>query len=232
MSTKGADPAVFTSIVRPTLAQGKPEPLRPYAKLPHHLAADPRLLPIDVRLLLALVFFARDKDHCWPSDATLGSRIGRARATVQRRLRHLEGLALIAREKTDANPTGRLLRLRWRTRETPPVSRPTAAPAPPVRHEWEKQKEGIFASPSRGERRGPPAKQALMTPDEMRTRYAEAGWLDRPEGDPLRRLAEKRLSEALRGPSEPAKAAVSPPTYGRYGGQRRGYGGPRPLFGG
>ena len=73
MSTKGWYPAVFTSIVRPPLAQGKPEPPRPYAKLPHDLAADPRLLPIDVRLLLALVFFARDKDHCWPSDATLGT---------------------------------------------------------------------------------------------------------------------------------------------------------------
>ena len=230
--TTGVYPAVFTSIVRPPLAQGKPEPSRPYAKLPHDLAADPRLLPIDVRLLLALVFFARDKDHCWPSDATLGGRIARARATVQRRLKHLEGLGLIGREKTDANPTGRLLRLRWRIRETPPVSRTTAAPLPPVRHELEKQKERLFASPSRGERRGLPAQQAPMTPDEIRAWYAEIGWLDRPEGDPLRRLAEKRLSEALRGPSVSPMQDESPPSRSPYGRQRRGHGGPRPLFGG
>src|SRR4051794_26017380 len=95
---------------------------RPFAKLPHDLAGDPRLLPIDVRLLLALVYFARDKPTCWPSDRTLGERIGRARATVQRRLRHLEKLGLLVREKTDQNPTGRLLCLAWLVREAPPVS--------------------------------------------------------------------------------------------------------------
>lgn len=223
---------MFTSIVRPPLAQGKPELPRPYAKIPHDLAADPRLLPIDVRLLLALVFFARDKDHCWPSDATLGKRIGRARATVQRRLRHLEGLALIGREKCDANSTGRLLRLRWRTRETPPASRPTVAPVSRVSGELEKQKEGIFASPTGGQKQGSPAKRAAMTPDQVRTRYAEAGWLDRPQADPLRRLAEKMISQALRGPSEPAGAPGPPPARSRRGGRRRGCGGPRPLFGG
>src|SRR3954447_13083114 len=95
-------------ILRHPAPAGK-APLRPYAKLPHDLAADPRLLPIDVRLLLALVFFARDKTTCWPSDKTLGERIGRARATVQRRLRHLERIGLLTREKSDQNPTGRLI---------------------------------------------------------------------------------------------------------------------------
>ena len=223
---------MFTFIVRPPLAQGKPELPRPYAKLPHDLAADPRLLPIDVRLLLALVFFARDKDHCWPSDATLGARIGRARATVQRRLRHLDGLGLIAREKCDANPTGRLLRLRWRTRETPPVSRPNVAPISLVRHELEKQKEELSAPPPGGQRQGTPGERVAMTPDQVQARYAEAGWLDRPQADPLRRLAEKMISQAIRGPSKPTKSVAPPPTSSHHGSRRRGYGGPQPLFGG
>lgn len=225
-----------SSSLRQALAEGKGQSTpRPYAKLPHDLAADPRLLPIDVRLLLALTFFARDKGYCWPCDATLGSRIGRSRATVQRRLRHLEGLGLIGREKTDQNPTGRLLRLKWRcmvARETPSVSRPIAAPAPPVRHELEKQNEGPFASPSGGARRGSPAERVAMTPDQLRARYTEAGWLDRPEADPLRRLAEKRLSEASRGPSDPERSAGPPPSRNYRGGRRRGYGGPRTMFGG
>src|SRR4051794_460294 len=40
--------------------EGKGQSTRPFAKLPHDIAADPRLLPIDVRLLLAIVYYAMD----------------------------------------------------------------------------------------------------------------------------------------------------------------------------
>lgn len=36
----------------------------PFAQLPHHIAADPRLTPVDVRVVAALLFWARDKASC------------------------------------------------------------------------------------------------------------------------------------------------------------------------
>ena len=218
------------TILQPTPTGGKGPSARPYAKLPHDIAADHRLLPIDVRLLLALVFFARDRDTCWPSDNTLGGRIARSRPTVQRRLRHLEALGLIAREKTDANPTGRLIRTLWRTRETPPVSPTATAPRSPVRHELQKREKDSSAPPSGRQKQGPPAPPRAMTAEQVKAHYAGAGWLDRPESDPLRRLAERRLAEALKAASEPSKVAVPPAPPWYHSEARRRSGGPRPPF--
>src|SRR3954462_2756795 len=80
----------------------------PFAALPHDIAADPRLTPTDVRVLLALLFWARSSATCWPSDPSIGSRIGRSVGTVQRSLRRLVDLALSER-RPDDNPTGRLI---------------------------------------------------------------------------------------------------------------------------
>lgn len=170
---------------------------RPYAQLPHDIAADPRLTPTDVAILLALTFFARDKDHCWPCDRTLGSRVGRSRATVQRRLRHLEFVGYVGREKTDANATGRILRLLWRvTSETPPQSSARQAPRSPVRHELEDKNGKEKPSPLGPE--GPsPARAKAETPMTLAEREAmlkAMGLLDVPAGHPLAHLATRGLS--------------------------------------
>jgi hypothetical protein len=108
-------------------------PRRPFAALPHDLAADPRITPTDKTLLLALTFWARDKDRCWPADASIARRIGRSEATVQRRLLHLEALGIIRRQKTDNNRTGRIIFLAWREGDPPS---PVRGPGPsPVRDE-------------------------------------------------------------------------------------------------
>ena len=43
---------------------------QPFAALPHHIACDPRLSPVDVRVLSALLYYARAKPDCWPCDAS------------------------------------------------------------------------------------------------------------------------------------------------------------------
>src|SRR3954453_7870695 len=89
----------------------------PFAQLPHDIAADPRLTPVDVRVVAALLFWARDKASCWPCDASIASRVGRAVATVQRSLRRLQALGFVRRDKvepSDRNRTGRVIRLAWR----------------------------------------------------------------------------------------------------------------------
>src|SRR5215218_10018017 len=89
----------------------------PFAQLPHDIAADPRLTPVDVRVIAALLFWARDKPACRPCDRSIASRVGRSVSTIQRALRRLQALGLVQREQvpqSDANRTGRILRLRWR----------------------------------------------------------------------------------------------------------------------
>src|SRR3954467_4886384 len=93
----------------------------PFAALPHDIAADPRLSPTDVRVLLALLFWARSSSSCWPSDPSIGCRIGRSVGTVQRALRRLVAFGLIERKLAD-NPTGRLIVLLWRQRSTPSLN--------------------------------------------------------------------------------------------------------------
>ena len=119
---------------------GRKTPVPPFAALPHHIAADPRLSPTDVRVLLALLYWARASDSCWASDPSIAERIGRCVGTVQRSLRKLCGLGLVERRKADDNPTGRRIVLLWRRRSTPP-SPALDPPASSARDEWKNQRE-------------------------------------------------------------------------------------------
>jgi len=72
----------------------------PFAALPHPIPADPRPSSTDVRALLALLYFAKARPDCWPSDPSVAPRIGRPVGTVQRCLRKLETLGLPHRRST------------------------------------------------------------------------------------------------------------------------------------
>jgi hypothetical protein len=104
----------------------------PFAALPHHIAGDPRVSPLAKAVLLALLYWARGKDHCWPADASIGRRVGRSVATVQRALRQLQGRGLIDRRKTDANRTGRIIVLTFRSRTDEGPSRSAVRPPRPA----------------------------------------------------------------------------------------------------
>jgi len=126
---------------------------RPFAALPHDIAGRPDVTPTDKAVLLALLFWARDKAVCWPSDASIGSRIGRCPGTVQRALRRLESLGLIERRRAD-NVTGRELVLVWRRRATPEAPA-LSPPTPPAREEGEKEEN--TRRPRPGPAQGPAA---------------------------------------------------------------------------
>ncbi|MBV8316025.1 MAG: helix-turn-helix domain-containing protein, partial [Planctomycetaceae bacterium] len=109
----------------------------PFAALPHDIAADPRLRPTDLRLLAALLYYARQQPSCYPSDAALAARVHRHPGTVRRCLKRLEDLGYIRREfvpATPANPTGRLISLTFREpdwpRPTPDLPARRCAPTP------------------------------------------------------------------------------------------------------
>jgi len=101
---------------------------RPFAAVPHDVAADPRLTPTDVRTIAALLYYACSKPTCYPSDAGIADRVHRHPGTVRRCLKRLEDLGYIRREfvpATPANPTGRLIHLRFTAPDWP---RPCGTP--------------------------------------------------------------------------------------------------------
>jgi DNA-binding Lrp family transcriptional regulator len=134
------------------LAAGRKRDL-PYAAPPHDLVADPRLTPTDVRVAAALLYWTRSKAVCWPSDATIGRRVGRSPGTVQRSLRRLQAAGWIRREKTTANRTGRLIVLTWRSAGARPIPSPVIEPpAAPARDELNRTVEGDGSKEGRGDR--------------------------------------------------------------------------------
>ena len=111
---------------------------RPRLGLPPELLADRRLGATAKLIAAALVTcWARVKDHCWPSDATIAARINRSPGHVQRGLRQLEQAGWIVREHTDAVPGGRRIWLCWR-RDDGGAAR---------RHS--RRRRGSFAAPAR-----------------------------------------------------------------------------------
>src|SRR4051794_28849174 len=146
----------------------------PFASPPHDLVADLRLTPTDVRVAAALCYWARGKPHCWPSDATIGRRVGRSPGTVQRCLRRLEAAGWIARERTDANRTGRLIRLAWRP-GADEAGADAPAPGPPAPRARD---EGDVIV------KGAPGKEAGRRPGTRRGRGGDADAVERQRPGP------------------------------------------------
>ncbi len=118
-----------------------------FAAVPHDLADDRRLAPIDKLLILVLLRYARSKSYCWPSVPTLAQDIDRSIRTVQYALKRLADAGWIA-SRPASNPTGRVLVLLWReTSQTvapPPVQSPYSQGMPrtqPVAPKLETKRE-------------------------------------------------------------------------------------------
>lgn len=95
------------------------EPARPgdragFARLPHVVAADPRLIRGDAAIVSALLSFACSRDWCSPSNARIGAYARASEATVARSLARLERVGYIRRQRvrpTFENATGRIILL-------------------------------------------------------------------------------------------------------------------------
>jgi DNA-binding Lrp family transcriptional regulator len=146
------------------------------------------LTPTEKAVLLALLFWARSKPSCWPSDRAIGERIGRSVGQVQRTLRVLESKGVIRREKTAENRTGRVIVLRWR--EIPTASAREAPPAP-ARDELRDQREERTAAVAECVTGTPrPPEEKTDGPDDWRRVVAEFG-----EAHPVGRMAAHALAE-------------------------------------
>ena len=188
-------------MVRATLPAVKGR-VRPFAALPHDLVSDPRLKPIDLKLVAVLLRYAQAKATCWPSVATLGLDIGRAVRTVQYALKRLIGAGWLD-SRPASNPTGRVLVLSWRVPAdgTPPVQRPYSQGLPRVAPEAKNPPPGEERQGSAlaGKGAEKPRAEPEKTPEEWADWYRACGWLDRPEGHLFRKLAEDQIERARLG---------------------------------
>ncbi len=63
--------------------------------------ADARVKDFDIRLWCVLGFYARGRDHCDPTDASIATTMGVSVATVKRGLQRLETTGYIERRHDD-----------------------------------------------------------------------------------------------------------------------------------
>src|SRR3954454_13431694 len=101
------------------------------------ILADPGLSSTAKALIAVMVRnWAWSKNHLWPCDKTLASKVGKSVGQVQRCLLELEQAGRIRREKTDEVPNGRRIWLLWRCpgaqRE---IASARSAPVAPARSE-------------------------------------------------------------------------------------------------
>jgi transcription initiation factor IIE alpha subunit len=69
--------------------------------VPDSLWADQGVKDFDVRLWCVLNFYARGRDHCEPTDASIAATMGVSIATVKRGLMRLEAANYITRNHDD-----------------------------------------------------------------------------------------------------------------------------------
>jgi len=89
---------------------------RGFARHPHAINVDRRLTPLARNLIDELLYFARDRRQCYPSNCRLATSLDRSETTVKRSLKLLVDSGYIAIHRVracTANPTGRIIELLW-----------------------------------------------------------------------------------------------------------------------
>jgi hypothetical protein len=151
----------------------------PFAALPHRIVADPDLSDADVRVLLGLLYFARDKSSCWPSLRQLGEHVHKSIRSVREAIERLERHGYVKREEDISKRTWQRFVLTWRPDEGP-------APMPLV---------GTAAPPAKNRR--PPRRDSAAPPGEI-----SPGARRDFAGPPRRKIAAKREASLVVGEGE------------------------------
>lgn len=128
----------------------------PFAAIPYEVAHRIKAFPLAANVLTAILDYAKDKDHCWPSDRTLADWVDASVGHVKRAVRFMEQVGVISRERdyrNAVNRTNRIIRLVWRSGR--------ACTGAPVIHkaslrEEEKENGGPSGPAAEGPPSGPP----------------------------------------------------------------------------
>jgi hypothetical protein len=182
-----------------------------FSAVPNRIQDDARLKPRDLVTIAGILRYARQKPWASMSNRALCTHGRCEERTIQYSLDRLERAGWIRRRACPDAPgsrSGRLIYLTWRTPDadcTPPPRPAAPPPVPAIAPELESEVRERKTAPAGLGSPGPEEKAGDRGPLD----YAALGWLDRPESDPLRRIAEKALAARL-GPPAPAKPARPP----------------------
>jgi hypothetical protein len=198
-----------------------------FAALPHDIAADLRLTPTDLRVLATLLFYARQKTICYPSDDAIAARVHRHPGTVRRSLKRLEDIGYLLREflpPSPANPTGRLIHMTCMEPDWPRPNQ-TTAPAPtPARRRTpppERRRTGGARASAQGGRAPAHTEENVILeknkteeePDginhSLRSR-PESTPATQPEIDPIPALQAPKLESVVLDRPEPSESILMP----------------------
>ena len=199
----------------------------PFAALPHDIAADPRLTPTDLRVLATLLFYARQRTICYPSDDAIAARVHRHPGTVRRSLKRLEDIGYLQREflpPSPANPTGRLIHMTCMEPDWPRPNQ-TTAPAPtPARRRTpppeRRRTGGARASAQVGRAPAHTEENVIVKKNEteeepdginrhLRSR-PESTPATQPEIDPIPALQAPKLESVVPDRPEPSESILMP----------------------
>lgn len=115
VSSAGAARKSSPIVVRP-----EQQPAEPYAAIPHRAIFDERLTDTDIRVLGAILFYARSRPDCIHSVEAIRKRAHKkSDRTVQASLKRLEAAGYIALETDWRLDTNRRIVLLWRRQESP-----------------------------------------------------------------------------------------------------------------
>jgi hypothetical protein len=78
-----------------------PEPRGTFRMIPDVMWSDERLKDYDLRLWCVLGWYARGRDHCEPTDASIAATMSVSVATVKRGLMRLEAAGFLERRHDD-----------------------------------------------------------------------------------------------------------------------------------
>jgi hypothetical protein len=177
-----------------------------FSAVPNRLQDDPRLKPRDLVTIAGILRYARQKNWASMSNRAL-ARHGRcSERTIQLSLRRLEAAGWIRRKSTTVDigsNTGRLVYLCWRPGEAdcaPPAASLAPPAMTPVAPEVKTEEREEKPAPTGLGCPGPGGQtETGPTPPTGPLDYAALGWLDRPESDPLRKIAERALAARMAG---------------------------------
>lgn len=80
-----------------------------FRMIPDRMWLHPKVKDFDLRLWCGLLFLARDRDYCTPTDLDLASKIKASQQTIRRSLQRLEAAKFVEREMDGRT---RIIRLR------------------------------------------------------------------------------------------------------------------------
>ena len=79
----------------PLIKQHRPQDLRKYSIVPIRAAADRRILPAAMRVLLVVCSYANRAGLCWPSHENVGKALGVSRQAAGRQIRKLRDMGYL-----------------------------------------------------------------------------------------------------------------------------------------